>query len=343
MLKLRIVLASILLEILSSAPSIAAPITPVAPAQVTPSGVAARKPPAVLSSALKPAPSRDRASSRHAVGGEFFYSSDSDGTEVARAAADYDVRAASADRYLGVRVERAWYNPNARGWEKRDRIYLRAADRFGDWQLRARVGTDGHTVVGSVSLNDGARLRKEFFAERDIVETPQGLDRGIYSTFAGATVDVPIDERNVFTALAGLQAFTGDNVRLHLRGSFVHVLRPQWGLSAQLRGRYFHSSDPAEFDYYSPRWYGEVLPVVQMRRFVSGWELVGAAGLGLQRDSSSNWRSSRYAHANFRNQVSSSDWWLTGDFTYTNTPSVSGTSNSGYSYVQFNAGMSRRF
>ncbi|HEX8526388.1 hypothetical protein [Allosphingosinicella sp.] len=285
----------------------------------------------------------DRPAPRPAAGGEFFYSADSDGTEVARAAIDFDLSRVDRNRYLGVSVERARFNPGARGWQSSDRVYLRAADRIGDWQLRARVGTDGHTLIGSASVNDEARIRKEFFVERDIVETRMGLDRGIYSTFAGAAVDLPADDRNVFTALAGVQAFTGDNVRLHLRGSYVHVLKPEWGLSAQLRGRYFQSSVPGEFDYYSPRWYAEVLPVLQMRRFVGGWELLGAAGLGMQRDSASDWRSSRYAHARFRSPLRSSGWDLNGAFAYTNTPSLAGTSGSGYSYVQFNLGVSKRF
>jgi hypothetical protein len=299
---------------------------------------ASREPPA----SPEPAAAAERGSSP-AVGGEVFYSSDSDGTEVARGAVDLDPFSVSQDRYLGIRLERAWFNPNDRGWQSRDRVYVRAADRLGGWQVRARVGTDGDTVIGSVSANDDAPVRKEFFVERDIVETPQGLDLGLYSTFLGAAVDLPVDERNVFTALAGAQAFTGDNVRLHLRGSYIHVVRPEWGLSAQLRGRYFHSSDPGEFDYYSPRWFAEVLPVLQVRRFLGGWEAVGAAGLGLQRDSGSDWRSSRYLHARFRSPLGSSDWSANGAFTYTNTPSVTGTSDSGYSYVQFLLGVSRRF
>jgi len=285
---------------------------------------------------------RERAAG-HAVGTELFYSSDSDGTEVARAALDGDLRFVSQNEYLGIRVERAWYNPSDRGWESRDRVFLRAADRLGDWQARARIGTDGDTVIGAVSINDEAPIRKEFFVERDIIETAQGLDLGLYSTFLGAAVDLPADERNVITALAGVQTFTGDNVRLHLRGSYIHVLRPEWGLSAQLRGRYFHSSDPGEFDYYSPRWYAELLPVLQLRRFLGGWEVVGAGGIGMQRDSESDWRSSRYLHARFRSPLNSSAWAAFGAFTYTNTPSVTATSDSGYSYVQFNLGVSRRF
>jgi hypothetical protein len=295
----------------------------------------------------EPAPSSEPAPTpesraRYGAGTEVFYSSDSDDTEVARAAVDLNPYARSANRYLGVRLERAWYNPRGRGWESRDRAYLRGADRLGDWQLRARVGTDGDSVIGAVSLNDEAAIRKEFFVERDIIETAEGLDLGLYSTFAGAAVDLPVDDRNTFTALAGVQTFTGDNERLHLRGSYIHVLRPQWGLSAQLRGRYFRSSEPGEFDYYSPRWYAEVLPVLQMRRFVRGWELVGAGGLGMQRDSGSDWRSSRYVHARFRSPIAS-NWDVNGAFTYTNTPSVTGTSDAGFSYVQFLLGVSKRF
>lgn len=280
---------------------------------------------------------------RPAAGAEFFYSADSDDTEVVRAALDFDLRNQGHDRYIGVRLEKARFNPNGTGWHSHARIYLRAADTIGAWQWRARIGTDGHTVIGSFAVNDSASMRKEIFVERDVVETRQGLTRGIYSTFAGAAIDLPADDRNVFTALAGVQTFTGENTRLHLRGNYVHVIEPEWGLSAQLRGRYFRSSEPGEFDYYSPRWYAEVLPVVQVRRFLGGWELVGAGGLGLQRDSDTGWRQSRYLHARFRSPTGSSRWAANGAFTYTNTPSVTASTRSGYSYIQFSLGVSRRF
>lgn len=273
---------------------------------------------------------------------DVFYSSDSDRSEVTRTALELGTGNADDTRSIGIRVERARYNPVGRGWESRDRIFVRGAEKLGDWQLRARVGTDGDSVIGAVSLNDEARFRKEVFVERDIVETRQGLDRGLYSTFIGGAVDLPVDDRNLFTALAGVQAFTGDNVRLHLRTSYIHVVNPDKGLSLQLRGRYFRSSRPREFDYYSPRWYAEALPVVQMRRFVRGWELLGAAGFGLQRDSGSDWRASRYLHARFQSPRASS-WSVNGALTYTNTPSITGTSRTGYSYVQATLGVSKRF
>lgn len=284
----------------------------------------------------------ERSRSGRAAGAELFYSTDSDGTQIVRAAANFDVRHVSQDDHLGLSLERAWYRPANAPAQSRERAFVRAAGD-GDWQWRARVGTDGDTLIGFASINDRSRFRKEFFVERDIVETRQGLERGLYATFAGAGVDLPADERNIFTALIGAQEFTGDNLRLHLRGSYIHVLKPEWGLSAQVRGRYFSNSRPREFDYYSPRWFAEALPVVQLRRVTrTGWELIGAAGLGLQRDAESDWRQARYAHARFRSP-SASSWAINGAVTYTNTPSLTGSASAGYSYVQFNLGVSRSF
>lgn len=284
----------------------------------------------------------EEAASRQAVGTDLFYSSGSDETEVLSIGINYDFRAISADEYAGVTLERAWYNPAGLREERRDRYFVRAGHEFGNWQMKARVGTDGDSLVGSLSLNDRSRYRKELFIERDIIEARQGLAQGIYSTFVGAAIDLPTDERNVFTTLVGVQEFSGENVRLHLRGNYVHVVKPELGLSLQLRSRWFRNSEPGEFDYYSPRWYAEILPVVQVRRFTRGWELVGAGGLGIQRDSSSDWRESRYLHARVRSPLEGAAWRFNAALTYTNTPSNNGDV-SGYSYVQLMAGAMRAF
>ena len=63
------------------------------------------------------------------------------------------------------------------------------------------VGTNGETVLGSLSVHNDARIRQEYFIERDRLETAQGLDQDLYSTFAGAAFDLPVDERNTLTAL----------------------------------------------------------------------------------------------------------------------------------------------
>jgi hypothetical protein len=177
------------------------------------------------------------------------------------------------------------------------------------------------------------------FVERDILETPRGVDEGIYYTFAGAALDVPLTDRDNATVVLRAQEFTGKNVRLHARGSYVHVVKPDWGLSAQLRGRYFHSTRPGEFDYFSPRWYLEVLPVVQVRRFSGGWRYLLAAGLGAQRDSGSDWRSSRYLNAQVGSPATR-PVQVKASMVYSNTPVGSGYV---YDYLQGVLGVTTRF
>ena len=300
------------------------------------------KPLALIAAALStPAIAQDQAHSpSHAAGFDVFYSSDAEDTDVFKAGVNFDLRHSGRDQRLGFRVERARFRPLGQDARTMERAYLRAADSLGGWKWNATVGTDGHTVLGSAAIHDEARFRKELFVEREIVETPLGVSRRIYYTFAGAAIDLPASDRNIVTLFAGVQPFTGGNVRSHLRATYVHVVKPDWGLSAQLRTRYFRSSEPGQFDYYSPRWYAEVLPLIQLRRFVGGWQLLGAAGYGAQRDSNSDWRSSRYLNARFTSPAFQKDWALTGGVLYTNTPVSTGFT---YRYLQLNLGVTKAF
>jgi hypothetical protein len=270
---------------------------------------------------------------------DVFASTDADDTQVLRTGFNLDWSHPAEDRYQGIRVEKAWFTPLGGETTGFERVYARYADKSGGWAWNAQVGTDGHTVLGSFNLADSRGWRKEVFVERDILETPRGVTEGIYFTFAGAALDVPLTERDTATVVVGAQEFTGKNVRLHLRGNFVHAVKPAWGLTAQLRGRYFRSTEPGEFDYFSPRWYAEVLPVLQVRRFSGGWRYLLAAGYGAQRDSGSDWRSSRYANA----QVSSPanrPVQLKASVVYSNTPVGSGFV---YDYLQGTLSLTTRF
>jgi hypothetical protein len=276
----------------------------------------------------------------HAVGSDLFFSTDAEHTDVVKAGLNLDVRYAGPENYLGFRLEKAWFKPLGESWQGRERAYLRAADSAGKWKWNATVGSDGHTVLGSAGIHDEAPFRKEFFVEREILETPLGLKRGIYYTFAGAALDLPANDRNVLTLVAGAQDFTGDNLRTHLRATFVHVVEPSAGLSVQLRTRYFHDSVPHEYDYYSPRWYVQAVPVLQMRRFTnSGWRYLVAGGIGVQRDSDSGWRRSSYVNA----QVTSPPrrgWSGNAAVLFAETPTTAGNS---YNYVQLTLGLTRAF
>jgi hypothetical protein len=285
-----------------------------------------------------PAPEADPPHQR-AIGTDLFLSTDADSTSVVRLGLEFDWLHDGEERRRGVRVERARFDPLGQGWSSRDRLYLRVADRVGGWQASATIGTDGDSILGFASMHKGERFRREIFVEREVLETPQGLSRGLYHTFAGAALDLPADERNLFTLVGGVQEYGGDNVRLHLRANYVHALAPRSGLTAQLRTRWFRNSVPREYDYYSPRWYAQVLPLLQLRRYSGGWRYQLAAGLGVQRDSDSGWRRAGYLQA----QVASPPrrgWSFNAAFLYTETPTLSGLS---YEYGQLSLGLRRVF
>lgn len=265
-----------------------------------------------------------------AIGIEVFASDDADHSSILKTALDFDFDHADGEHYRGIKLESARFSPSGplrRGATHEQRFYYRFADTGARWKWNGSLGTNGDTWLGSASIHNEQPRRQEYFLEREIVETPLGLERGIHSTFAGAAYDIPLDSRDIFTALIGAQSFTGDNTRLHLRARYIRVLKEDWGLSAQLRTRYFRSSQPYEFDYYSPRWYAEAIPTLQLRRFRGGWRYQGAVGWGRQRDSDSNWHDARLVEASVTSPVTSRNWTLNAAFQYSNAPV-----NTGYTY-----------
>jgi len=282
-------------------------------------------------------PPAERLSSAATV--DVFASSDADDTEILRTGINLDWSHEGEDRYQGIRVEKAWFTPLGQETTGFERVYARYADKSESWAWNGQIGTDGDTVLGSFNLADTSRYRKEFFVEREILETPRGVTEGIYYTFGGVALDVPLGERDSTTVVLAAQEFTGKNVRLHVRGNYVHVVKPEWGLSAQLRGRYFHSTEPGEYDYFSPRWYAEVLPVVQLRRYSGGWRYLVAAGLGAQGNAGSNWRSSRYFNAQVSSPASRPVSFK-ASMVYSNTPVGSGAV---YDYLQGSLSLTTRF
>lgn len=282
----------------------------------------------------------DAAAGLHAAGVDAFYSSDSENSETVKLGLNLDWHWDGPGDRLGIRVERARFRPLGLQGKTMERAYIRYSNDDRVWKWDVLAGTDGHTVIGSASIHNEARFRQEYFVERNIVETPIGITKRLYSTFGGGAVDVPLGDRTTFTVLGGVQEFTGSNVRTHARATLVHVIKPDLGLSLQVRARYFRNSDPREYDYYSPRWYAEVLPVAQMRRWVGGWELLAAGGLGVQRDADRNWRSARYANLRVTSPKFRKDWAGNAALIYSNTP----TSNTfAYSYFQVNFGLTKSF
>ena len=278
--------------------------------------------------------------SRPAAGLDVFASSDADQTQVQKFGANLDWRYAGPDEFQGLRLETARFRPLGQSTITDQRVYLRLADKGETWSWKGQVGTDGRTVLGSANLHNEARFRQEYFLEREILETPRGLREGVYYTFGGGALDLPINDRNNLTVVAGLQEFTGKNLRTHVRVNYVHLLKSDWGLTAQVRTRYFHSSTPGEYDYFSPRWYAEVTPVLQLRRRAAGWRYLVAGGIGVQRNAGSGWRSARYFNAQLTSPPVNHAWAVTGAFTYSDTPVAAGFT---YDYQQATLGVTRVF
>lgn len=286
------------------------------------------------------APADNPPAAHPAVGIDVFRSTDADNTEVVKVSIDADWRYLGPDDYLGVRLETAAFRPSGETEVNNQRLYLRYAKSTDSWSWKGQAGSDGRTAVGGLSVHNGKRFRQEYFVERDVVDTAGGLDDGVYYTFVGGAFDLPVTDRTTLAAVVGLQAFTGDNVRTHLRATVVQVLQEDWGLSAQLRARYFRSSHPGEYDYYSPAWYTEVMPVLQVRRRHGAWRYVLAGGMGAQRTAGASWRNTRYFNAQIVGPSINPSWALTGAFTYSNTPIGSGYT---YDYAQVTLGVRRIF
>ena len=271
-------------------------------------------------------------------------SDDADGSRVAKAGISLDWRHDDDRHYQGLRVEQAWFDPAGGGAERRASAYLRFAGSSAGhpaWRWKGRIGSDGHTWLGSASaVHDGAR-RLELFLEREVVETPLGLERGIHYTYGGAALDLPLGDDDMTVLLAGVQAFDGGNRRTHLRLRQVHVLSQAHGLSVQLRLRHARDSRPHSYDYYSPRWYARVLPVLQWRRFSGGWQFRVAAGAGRQADADNGWRNARRLEAGVTSPADR-PWSFDASLVHTDEPSGA-SGGGGYRYTQAMFTATRRF
>lgn len=275
-----------------------------------------------------------------AVGADLFASTDADESETVKVGVSFDWRYRGPENYQGVRLETARFSPPTGPTTEEQRLYYRFAKTGDDWSWTGTVGTNGDTVLGSLSVHNNDPIRQEYFIERERLETAQGLDEDLYHTFVGAAFDLPVDDRNTVTALIGVQNFDGDNLRTHLRARAIHVVKPDWGVSVQIRTRYFHNSVSDEADYFSPEWYVEVLPVVQVRRFYGGWGYQAAVGAGAQREADTDWRSALHFEASVTSPPISRDWHLKAAVVHSNAPVTSG---DGYDYSQLSLSLTRAF
>lgn len=287
-----------------------------------------------------PAAAQDAQEPTQAAGFDIFGSNDADHFQVLKLGTSFYPQYVSTEQYLGARLEHFEFSSSNGGSGSQERGYLNFADSTGDWKWSGTVGTDGRSVLGAGTAYTQGTFRQEYFVNRDLVETPMGLNRGLYFTFLGGSYDVPLDDRNTVTALVGAQMFSGKNNRLNLRSNYIYVVAPDWGLSLQFRARYFWDSYPREFDYFSPRWYMEGVPTVQLRRFYDRWQFLIAAGWGLRRNNGATWQSARLAQASIISPRFGSGWLVDASVLYTSQPIAA---SYAYSYEQATLSLIKRF
>jgi hypothetical protein len=264
-----------------------------------------------------------------------FYSSDKDGFRTFKLLAAIDFSHGDPDHYFGIAAQRARYSGPGFG-ANYNRVYLNYASSRdnGDganWKWNTLLGGDGHTLLGNAEIYreqaDGSRSHN-VFTERDIIETRDGTRRGLYYTLLGLSEDFTLGARWSATGVLAGQHFTGGNTRPILKGRLGYLLVEDWGLSAQLRARWFHDSRPQQYDYFSPRWYGEWVPALQLRRFYGGHQFRAALGYGRQRSSGSDWTATRLAELSWTSPKRGQAWYAKVNLGYTNTPV-----NTGYAYA----------
>ena len=276
-----------------------------------------------------------------AAGIELWASTDSDKTSVVKLSGRALWRFDGTDTYQGVDIERAWFSPDGQRARKQTRVYADLAGALDQkWQWNARIGSNGDTALGSAALH-ARDWSQEIFVEREIVETPRGVDEGLYYTFAGASTNLVATGKDTLSATAGIQKFTGRNDRFHLRGTFVHVIRKKLGLSVQMRVRYFYSTVPGEFDYYSPRDFIQAVPVLQLRRFdKNGWMFLVAAGYGVQKATASQWQGARLADLRVESPKSGHRFQAFAEIQYANSSLIGAAAN--YDYVVGRLGLTTK-
>lgn len=266
-----------------------------------------------------------------------FASSDADHADVMKLGAGWLPAWRDVDHYAGIEAQHARFS--GPGWhDDAWRLYGRfAGDAGGNWKWNAKIGSDGDTALGSASLySEAGGEHREAFVERDMVETRLGAERGLYYTYAGVTRDFAITRRITLVGLAAVQDFTGSNLRTVLRGRAIWVASERYGVSLQLRTRYFHDSTPREFDYFSPRWFGEAVPTVNVQRFVRGWRLRAAAGYGRQWVADAGSDPARLAEVSAISPEGARGWHLQLTAGYSNTP-ISATYTYAYRYLDLAA------
>ena len=182
-------------------------------------------------------------------------------------------------------------------------VALRKAERATGAGLLASGGLTqvGDSLRAVVDATWNRRLSQatgvELIGQRDLVETRAGLDAGTMTNFAAASVDHVAADRLTLIGLAGLQYFSDENRRIHLRGRLIYTLVPEQGLGIQVRARAYESSRPGGLLYFNPENYAQTDIGLRLRRSLGDWRVLAAVGAGREDIDRNETKPTRYLEA----------------------------------------------
>lgn len=231
------------------------------------------------------------ADNKQAAGVTFDYSGDNESFYTRRLGLVYMPTYTHADFLSGVRYTSHHYEQNS--WSRDGRQFsvvhrqIEPATANG-WQMEAGIFNQGQHDLLTADGNYRNLLTEdtglEIFINRDWVETPAALDKGVNFTFGGLAIDHVLNSQFTIVGVAGLQNFSDYNFRNHGRVKLIYQPDPDVGLTLQLRYRaYTSSSNNVGYAYFNPSQYDETMLAIGWRKRVSGWMTTFTAGMGQQK------------------------------------------------------------
>lgn len=218
---------------------------------------------------------------------EALGTADSDHFYSARLRAGILLRHESAYDFAGLGIGATRYQQ--RDWST-DRYSLVGAVRKTERATGAGVvasagiseAADRWRIIADATWN--ARLSPsagfELIGQRDLVETRAGIDAGTMTNFVAASMDYAASERLTLIGLGGLQVYSDNNWRPHLRGRAIYTLVPEQGFSVQARARGYESNGTAPATYFNPERYVQADVGLRLRHALGDWRVLAAAGFG---------------------------------------------------------------
>ena len=236
-------------------------------------------------SALAPAAHTEELIPGHAL--EALGTADSDHFYSARLRAGILLRHESAYDFAGLGIGAASYQQREWSAERYSLVgALRRTERATGAGVVASAGiseaADRWRIIADATWN--ARLSPsagfELIGQRDLVETRAGIDAGTMTNFVAASIDYAASERLTLIGLGGLQVYSDNNWRPHLRGRAIYTLMPEQGLGLQARARGYDSNGTAPATYFNPERYVQADVGLRLRRALGDWRMLAAAGFG---------------------------------------------------------------